>query len=257
MALEPIDSLLFSAVPTLKVISKYGVGLDNIDFSAAKLNNVTILASRGVNSDGVRDLTIGKIISALRNITVHDRELKEGIWNPKMGRNVSECRVGVVGLGSIGLKVAVALRSFGAEVFFNDIDYGVIERASGEFGFLSYEKILSTCDIITYHVPLDKSTKGMLNSGNIGKLRPNAVIVNTCRGGVVDECSIIERIKNRADIVYSTDVYEREPYLNEFPSSVFANLIMTPHIGGTTSRSAAQMGSSAIRNLADFYARQS
>lgn len=248
VALDSINDKVLSQLPDLKVISKYGVGLNNIDFDALKKNNVLLGWKGGVNKRAVAELTLAAILSMSRNLFHQNMELKEGIWNPLFGRNLSGKSVGIIGLGHIGKEVAKFIKMFGCDVFVNDIkDYRDYCIENGLHS-VDLKTLISSSNIITLHVPLDQSTYHLLDESVFSALKQDVFIINTCRGGVVSEDALFDFLSAHPRAKAFFDVFEDEP-ADGNKLLTLDNFIASPHIGGTTEESVLAMGRSAIENL--------
>lgn len=248
VALDLINEAVLSKLPDLKVISKYGVGLNNINFAAMKKYNVLLGWKGGVNKRAVAELTLAGILSIYRNLHVHNENLKQGLWSPILGSSLSGKSVGIVGLGHIGKEVAKFLKMFGCDVFVYDIkDYRDYCIENG-LHFVDYKTLISSSNIITYHVPLTDETQSMLDEKALTHVRQDVFIVNTCRGGVVCENSLFDFLENHPSANAFFDVFVEEPPINN-PLLSLDNFFSVPHIGGTTEESVLAMGRSAIENL--------
>lgn len=248
IALDPINEAILSRLPNLKVVSKYGVGLNNIDFESMKSNGVLLGWKGGVNKRAVAELTLAGILSVYRNLYTHNKDLRNDTWSPILGNSLSGKSVGVVGLGHIGKEVAKFLKMFGCDVFVNDIkDYRDFCIENG-LHFVDFETLVSSSNIITLHVPLDEQTKSMIDEKVLGNAKQDVLIINTCRGGVVCEKSLYDFLKNHHNANAFFDVFTEEPP-KENPLLKLDNFYSVPHIGGTTEESVLAMGRSAIENL--------
>jgi D-3-phosphoglycerate dehydrogenase len=184
--LDVLDAAAFAALPELRIVSKYGVGLDMIDLDAARRHGVSVRWAPGVNRQAVAELTICFMIALCRSVVPLARDLSAGAWRHVGGRQISSSTVGVVGCGQVGQQVASLSRAFGARVVAHDIrDYDDFYRESGVFP-LTLEALLERADIVTLHVPLDPSTRGMIDAKALASMKPDAFLINP-RGGIVDE----------------------------------------------------------------------
>jgi D-3-phosphoglycerate dehydrogenase len=248
IGLDKIDENILSKTPKLKTISKYGVGLDNIDFDACKKYNVEILHTQGVNKRSVSELTLGCILSLLRNIYISSNLLKNNIWEKNGGVQLSNKTLGIIGVGNIGKDLIQLLKPFNCKVLVNDIidlnDYcknnNVIES--------SKEEIFKNADIITIHTPLNDSTKYMIRKKSLSLMKSNAIIINTARGEIINLNDLKWALKNNIIAGAAIDVYEIEPP-EDLELLSLPNLINTPHIGGNAIEAVEAMGSSAIENI--------
>lgn len=254
VGLEPMDAEILDACPNLKIISKYGVGLNNIDLKECKKRNIAIGWTGGVNRLSVAEMTLGYMLMLCRNLYITSNELKNGIWNKSGGFELSGKKVGIIGVGFIGKELIRILKPFKCEIFVNDIINQNKFYKQNDLKPVSKEQIYKTCDIITIHTPLDKSTKNMINSHSLSMMKKNAFVLNSSRGGIVNENDLKYALKNNIISGAAIDAYEVEPPTdNELLS--LGNLICTPHIGGNSNEAIEAMGMSAIKHLVEFFNR--
>jgi D-3-phosphoglycerate dehydrogenase len=248
VGLDTINKTVIDALPELKMVSKYGVGLNNIDLDYCKEKNVRIGWTGGVNKLSVAEMVIGNTISLLRNLYRSSNQLSQGDWVKNGGEQLSGKTVGIIGVGHIGKEVIRLLTPFNCKMLVNDIikqdeyysSVGAIESTK--------EEIYQLADVITIHTPLTNDTKNLINESSLSKMKGNTVVLNTARGGIVDEKAIIEALKDGKIGGAALDVYEIEPASDLSLLSV-SNLICTPHIGGNSKEAVYAMGMSAINHL--------
>jgi phosphoglycerate dehydrogenase-like enzyme len=248
--LEVLDDRVFRGVPELRVVSKYGVGLDMIDVEAARRHGVSIRWTPGVNRQAVAELTICFMIALCRSVVPLSREVEEGRWDHPGGRQLSSSVVGVIGCGHVGQEVSRLCRAFGATVVAHDIRrYDEFYRAH-DIEAVALDTLLASSDIVTVHVPLDASTRGLIGPRALGLMKRSAFLVNTARGGIVDEAALKRALVEKRLGGAAFDVFDREPPedrdLLRLPT-----FIGTPHIGGGTSEAVLAMGRAAIAGLTD------
>jgi phosphoglycerate dehydrogenase-like enzyme len=248
--LEILDDETFAALPDLKVVSKYGVGLDMIDVAAARRRGVSIRWTPGVNSQAVAELTIALMIALARNLMPLARELRAGVWTPGGGRQISSATVGIVGCGHVGQAVARLCRAFGARVLAHDIRaYEAFYRATGVVP-AALHTVLRDADFVTLHVPLDDSTRGLIGAPQLAAMKPTAFLLNTARGGIVDERALKDALVHRRLGGAACDVFSNEPP-RDMELLQLPNFVATPHVGGSSVEAALAMGRAAITGLDD------
>ncbi|RLF16253.1 MAG: hypothetical protein DRJ97_01475 [Thermoprotei archaeon] len=226
---------VLEAASKLKAVIRAGVGVDNIDMAAAKEKGVAVVNTPRAPADSVAELTMAFALCLARKLTYLDRSMKEGRWlKGEMGVELKGKTMGLVGLGAIGSAVARLAKAFGMRVVAYD-PYVSKERAE-ELGveLVSLEELLSQSDFVSVHVPLTPETKGLIGRREIGLMKDGAFIINTSRGGVVDEQALYEALKSGKLGGAALDVYEREPPPPDHPLLKLDNVICTPHIGGST-----------------------
>ena len=248
--LEALDDRVFDAVPELRIVSKYGVGLDTIDLQAAARHGVSIRWTAGVNRQSVAELTIALMIMLARNVSAVSSDLRHGTWTAGHGRQLSSATVGVLGCGNVGQTVARLCRSFGARVVVHDIKS--YDDFYNEVGIVpvGFAALLREADFVSIHVPLDAATRGMIGSGELAMMKPSAFLINTARGGIVDETALKHALVDNRIAGAGCDVFNVEPPADTELLSL-PNFVGTPHIGGSSVEAVLAMGRAAIRGLDD------
>ena len=246
--LDRLDERVFSAVPELRLVSKYGVGLDMIDLEAARRHGVSIRWTPGVNRQAVAELTIAFMIALSRRILPLAAEMRDGGWRQRRGRQISSAVVGIVGCGHVGQQVARLCRAFGAEVIANDIRaYDDFYRAHAVMP-VDLPTLLARSDFVTLHVPLDASTRDLIGAREIASMKPGAFLINTARGGIVDEAALKAALIDARLAGAAFDVFATEPPIDRELLRL-PNFLATPHIGASTEEAALAMGRAAIAGL--------
>ncbi len=248
--LDVLDEAVFSAVPELRVVSKYGVGLDMIDLAAARRHGVSVRWTPGVNRQAVAELTIAFMIALGRTLVPLARDVTDGGWRHPGGRQLSSAVVGIIGCGHVGQQVARLCTAFGARVLAHDIRaYDDFYRAAGVTP-VPLDAILAQSDIVTIHVPLDASTRGMIGPRELARMKPSAFLVNTARGGIVDEQALKVALIEQRLAGAALDVFAVEPPVDRELLRL-PTFVGTPHIGGSTEEAVLAMGRAAIAGLDD------
>ena len=246
--LEKVDDFLLSECSSIKVVSKYGVGLDNIDQVSMRNHGVKLGWAGGINRRSVAELVLSNIIHLLRLIPQMQPMIGKGEWRPQIGRELSGKTVGVIGAGFIGQDLIRLLQPFGCEILVNDpIHYGDFFDEHG-VRVAPLDTLLCEADIITLHTPLTPQTKHLLNAKNMFQIKSSAIIINAARGGLVDEDALKLMLLNNQLAGAAFDVFENEPIVDIELTSL-PNFIATPHIGGSTIEAVLEMGDAAIEGL--------
>jgi len=247
-ALEKIDGSILKQLPGLKVIGKYGVGLDMIDLYAMKKHGVKLGWTGGVNKRSVSELVISFSIALLHRAVFANAEVRKGKWYQVKGRQLSDCTVGIVGCGHVGKDLVKLLQPFNCKILVHDIlDFKDFYRKYKVIP-VGLEDLIQKSDIVTLHLPLDVSTKNILDRNKLNLLKSDAVLINLARGGLVDEVALKELLINRKIAGAALDVFELEPPV-DFSFSTMDNVLITPHIGGSTEEAILAMGMAAIEGL--------
>jgi phosphoglycerate dehydrogenase-like enzyme len=246
--LERLDQSVFAAVPELRLVSKYGVGLDTIDQDAMARHGVRLSWTPGVNRRSVAEMTVAFMIELMHRVPEATRLVNDGAWRQVVGRQLSGRTVGLVGCGNVGKDVVRLLGPYGCRLLANDIlDYAGFYREHGVTP-VGLSDLLSESDIVSLHVPLDDSTRNMLDRSRLGQLRPGAVVINAARGGLVDEDALKAMLEDGRLAGAAFDVLAVEPP-EDWALARMPNVIVTPHIGGSTDEAILAMGRAAIAGL--------
>lgn len=238
---ETLDAEVMEKLTKLKVISRCGSGLANVDLDTAKRLGIKVFNTPDAPIVAVAELTVGLILNLLRKVCWMDRNLRNEQWEKMMGNLLNKKKVGIKGLGRIGKKVAELLRPFGCEIAYADpfVDDGLLGMKR-----LSFDDLLGWADIITIHVSVKDRLVG---EKEFQLMKKGAWLVNTSRGGVVDEKVLYEHLKNGYLAGAALDVFEEEPYAG--PIKELNNVIVTPHIGSYAKEARVEMEIQTVENL--------
>ncbi|MGA1870986.1 MAG: phosphoglycerate dehydrogenase [bacterium] len=249
---DPVDRYIIDNLSGLKVISKYGVGLDNIDPEILKVAGIHLGWTAGVNAYYVAELTVCFILGLLRNIFITQNFLKFGQWVKEGGVGLPDKIVGIIGCGHIGKEVVRLLQPFRCKILVNDIvDYTeYYERY--HVTPVSFKEILRESKVISLHVPLDKSTYHMIDKDALALMSHGSFLINTSRGPCVNTADLKRALKTNTIAGAALDVYDIEP-IDDDKLIRLPNLICTPHIGGNAKEAIWAMGQSAINHLVKFF----
>jgi D-3-phosphoglycerate dehydrogenase len=251
VGLDPITESTLDALPRLRAICKYGVGLDNIDLAACRRRGIFVGWTPGVNRRSVAELTLGAMLGLARNIVPSARALSAGQWKKDGGFQLSGRTVGILGLGHIGSDVATLLDAFGCRILVHDcLDKRDICAAKG-WQVVSFEQLLAGSELLTIHTPLTPQTDRLFNTQTLAAMRPGAILINTARGPIVDQSALKAALMNGILGGAALDVYDPEPP-TDLEFLALPNLLPTPHIGGNAHEGIVAMGMSAIGHLKAF-----
>lgn len=250
VSLQRIDGALLDRLPELRVVSKFGVGLDGIDQPALAARGIRLAWRGGVNRRAVAELVVALAIDLLRGVHRSDREVRQGLWRQVPGRELGRSTLGIIGCGHIGKEVARLVRPWGTRVLSHDIlDFPEFYAEHGVQP-VDLDTLLGQSDVVSLHVPLDASTAGMLDRRRLERMRPDACLVNTARGGLVDEDALAELLVAGRLHGAAFDVYATEPPLGS-PLLQAPGVLATAHIGGSSTEGIRAMGLAAIEGLED------
>ncbi len=250
---EKVDKQFIDNLKHCKVIANYAVGYDNIDVDYAKSKGIFVTNTPDILTDSTADLTVALILACARHIVRSDEFVRKGKyvgWKPKLflGTELKDKVVGIIGAGRIGTEVAKRLKAFGTKIiYFNNSQNNKIEKyVSAER--VTLNKLLKKSDIISVHLPLSSLTYHILNKNNLKFLKQNVILVNTSRGEVIEEDTLVKMLKQRKIFVAGFDVYENEPKINK---ELFAldNVVLLPHIGSATFEARFRMAELAAKNV--------
>ncbi len=248
-------AVMEKSIPRLKVISKYGIGLDKIDLKAAADLKLPVLFTPGVNHTTVAEHTFALLLASVRNLVVEANHVAAGRWTRITGNEVCGKTLAIVGFGRIGREVAIRARAFGLHVIgygnYWDEDFArwnEIERVK------NFDDVLRRADFITLHTKLTPATKGLINAKNLPLVKKGAVIVNTGRGELVELEALVAALKSGHLLAYAADVLDQEPPPSDHPLLGLPNVILTPHIGSRTHESVQRQAACAVENLTRFIA---
>ncbi len=250
VALERIDAAILDQLPELKVVSKYGVGIDNLDLRAMHDRGIKVGWTPGVNRRSVAELALCFMIAGIRFVITAHHEVQNGLWRQLNGGLLSGKTVGIIGCGHVGKDLIGLLKPFGCRVLVNDV-VDVAEfcgKAGAEVS--SLDKLLAESDVVSIHVPLNSGTRGWFGKEMLAKMKPGSVLINTARGQMVDELALKDSLQSGHLAAAAFDVLGVEPPtdrgLIELP-----NFFVTPHIGGSATEAVLAMGRAAISGLSE------
>jgi D-3-phosphoglycerate dehydrogenase len=250
IGIDPFDEEIIKLAPKLKVISKYGVGIDNIDLKTADERGIIVTNTPNANNDAVADLAFGLILALARRIPEADRETKAGNWKKIIGSSVYGKTLGVIGTGKIGRALIERARGFKMEVLAFDLYEDKEFARNNNLKYVTLEKLLKEADYISIHLPLNEATRNLISIREFLKMKNTAYLINTSRGGIIDEKALYQALKSGQIRGAALDAYVNEPPENS-PLKELDNIIMTSHNGAYTREAIAEMGIQAAQNLID------
>lgn len=238
---EPVTAeAINGAKDFLRVISRVGVGWDNVDHEAARAADIPVRRTQGVLDDAVAELALGFMLDALRHISRHDRELRQGAWTKRLGGLLRGRTVGIVGFGAIGRRVAELVGAFGARVVFTDVQ----QVSSPLVEQRALPDLLREADIVTLHA---SGSGCLLGAAELALVMPHVILVNTARGGMIDETALAAALSEGRVGCACLDVFEAEPYKG--PLVEAPNTVLTAHIGSYAMEAREAMERMAVENL--------
>ncbi|WP_094229101.1 phosphoglycerate dehydrogenase [Methanolobus psychrotolerans] len=244
---EPITESVLKQATSLKVISRYGVGLDNIDLDAANRRGVEVCNTPNAPAKAVAELTLSLILNIMRRIPESSQAMKERVWKPNMGNSLYGKTLGIVGLGRIGKELTKLVEPFNVEILafekYPDDPFIV----SHNIKLVSLEDVLSRSDVVSIHLPLMEETFNIISSKELALMKRNSFLINTARGGLVDENALKYYLEKGLIAGAALDAFENEPYKGGLLD--LDNVLLTPHIGTYTEETRMIMEIETVNNL--------
>jgi D-3-phosphoglycerate dehydrogenase len=239
---EALTAEVLKSARNLRVISRCGVGMDNIDLEVAKQQGIKVFNTPDSPTVAVAELTVGLMLALLRHVPYMDRDIRAGRWQKRMGNLLQGKKVGIIGFGRIGQKVAELVLGFGAQVVYCD---PAVNRA--DYRRMSLDELLSQADIVSLHLSGGVNDAPLLGGRELRSMKQGSWLINCARGGVVDEEALYQVLQEGWLSGAAVDVFEQEPYTG--PLAKLDNVILTPHIGSYAIESRVDMEVQAVKNL--------
>jgi (S)-sulfolactate dehydrogenase len=243
-----VDAALLAAAPKLRVVGRLGVGLDNLDMNACAARGIAVIPATGANAQAVAEYVIAAAMLLLRGAYFATPEVAAGRWPRGQlsgGRELGGRTLGLIGFGGIGRLTGHLARALGMQTFAFDPQIPASSSAWAHDATLpcTLDELLREADVVSLHVPLAAATRNLMNAQRIATMKPDAVLINTSRGGVVDEAALASALRERRLGGAAIDVFEREPLPAGSPLAECPNLLLTPHIAGVTRESNERVSS--------------
>jgi D-3-phosphoglycerate dehydrogenase / 2-oxoglutarate reductase len=225
---------VFKLAPELRVMSRFGIGVDNIDLAAAKARGIKVTNARGDNADSVAECVVALILALYRDVVGLDASTRRGRWDRYVGNTIRGKKVGLVGFGAIAQYVARLLSAFGATIVAYDLFRD--EAAAKRLGvsFVDLDALIEQSDIVSLHVPATPETTRLIGERQLGRMKKTAILINTARGAVVDQGALCAALKERRIAGAGIDVFEKEPTDASNPLFALDNVVVTPHSAAET-----------------------
>jgi D-3-phosphoglycerate dehydrogenase / 2-oxoglutarate reductase len=250
---EPYNRETIEGCKNLKVISRVGIGLDNVDFEACKENGVVVTYTPDAPSNGVAGLTIAQILNLLRGVHISNNLVKRGEWKRVTGKLVREIKIGVLGVGRIGAKVIRRLIPFGADIYACDSDSNVRKKWEMTYQNIKWvdkTELFKECDLVTIHIPLNDTNRNCVGLKELSSMKSGSFVINTSRGPILDEDALVSLLYNKHLAGAALDVFIKEPY--EGPLINFENVLLTAHIASSARESRYLMECRAVEDCVRF-----
>ena len=244
--LDEINRAVMEAAPRLKVIARYGVGVDNVDLEAARQHGVAVTNTPGANASSVAELTVGLMLALARSIPHADRSTKSGRWPRLSGRTLAGKTIGLIGLGSVGGAVARRRSAFDCTLIASDPFVEPEQARSLGVELVERNVLVELADVLTLHCPLTPETRNMVNSDFLASMKTGSLLINTARGELIDEPALTEALADEQLAGAALDTLRQEPPDPDNPLLKFDQVIVTPHTGAHTDGAANAMGRMAV-----------
>lgn len=251
---DTIDAELLDHAPRLRVVSQMAVGYDNVDVAACTARGIPVGNTPGVLTETTADLTFALLLATARRVTESERFLRNGewkTWSPMLltGPDVHHATLGIIGMGRIGFEVARRASGFQMNLLYHSRNQN--EEAERQFGAkqVDLDTLLAESDFVSVHTPLNAETRNLIGATELAKMRPSAMLINTARGGVVDQKALTEALRERKITAAGLDVFESEPLPMDSPLLMLDNVVLLPHIGSASIATRTKMAVLAAENL--------
>jgi phosphoglycerate dehydrogenase-like enzyme len=244
VGIEPISGSILAQLPRLRVLSKFGVGLDSIDLDEVRQRGIQLASTSGTNASAVAELTLLLTLGTLRRIPEATSNVRSERWVSVTGRLLEGKTVGLVGVGHVGKALNGLLQPFGCSI----LGFDLLKTPVDGISFVALDELLGASDVVCIHVPLTEATRGMIGIRQLGLMKNDAVLINTSRGGVIDEPALLAALISEEIAAAGLDVLETEPPLSWVLVN-HPNVFATPHLAGTSQESNLAMGRAAIDGL--------
>ena len=249
---EEIDDEILQACPKLKILSRYGVGLDNVDVEALKKRNIHLGWTGGTNCNSVAEITLYFMLSLMRNTYTTATLLKQHTWKVSGGSELTGKTIGLFGFEHIAKRVVELLKPFSCTILVCNRTQNEAEAKSYGITFASKERILEVADIISIHLPLTPQSKNLFSRAEFEAMKPSAFIINTARGGIIDEEALKVALKTGQIAGAGLEAFAQEP-VQDWELIDLPNLMCLPHVGGNSKESILAMGYASIAHLKEFF----
>tara|TARA_B100000497_G_C7630548_1_gene378989 strand:+ start:212 stop:1201 length:990 start_codon:yes stop_codon:yes gene_type:complete len=249
---ENISKEVIDLAPNLRIISRVGVGTDGVDLNYAKEKDIKVTYTPDAPGPAIAELAIGFMYSLLRSTHISNIQIRDGKWNRSIGRSFSDMTIGVIGAGRVGTKVINLINKIGCKkLLVSDIYQNEALRDKYRFEWASKDRVFSESDIITFHVPLSADAKGMVKKEELLSMKSDVLIVNTARGGIIDEEDLFTVMKSGHIGGAAIDVFNQEPYYGSLTK--IDRCLLTPHIGSASRECRAKMELESVEEIIRFF----
>jgi lactate dehydrogenase-like 2-hydroxyacid dehydrogenase len=250
--LEPYTKEVIENMPKLKIIARRGVGVDNISQEAIKERSITLTRTEGCVEDAVSELVMAYILEHSRKLSMHNQEMKQGIWAYHIGSGLKGKTLGIAGFGSIGKATAIRANAFGMKVLCYHRHSNPEMEKEYNAEYVDFDTLLKESDYLSISIPLNSETRNTFNQSVFERMKPSAVLINTARGPIVNANDLATALKNKQIAGACIDVFDHEP-CTDSPLRELENVILTPHIGTFTKETFVAMNNHCANSIIDFF----
>ncbi|MDR9365953.1 MAG: phosphoglycerate dehydrogenase [Balneolaceae bacterium] len=248
---EPLTENVLNQLPDLKVISRCGTGMNNVDLEAAKKHGIKVFNTPTIHVDGVAELALTGTLASLRKLIKNDKTVRTGEWSKSMGSSLYDKNVGIIGFGKVGQKFCKLIKPFTSNIFYYDPFIEPSDINSSIADPTSLKEIFDISDVISLHIPYSEENHHLIDKKLFAHAKANLTLVNTSRGGLVNEEDLYDFLNEYNDAAAYLDVFEKEPYHGKL--SELENVTMSPHMGTSTIETREEMELEAAENLVEAF----
>ena len=248
IGVDPLDAGVLACAPKLRAISKYGVGVDNIDLDYCREHDIRVSRTVGANSEAVADYAMALMLAVARRLTVIDEKCRRMDWGKLTTRDVSHSTLGLFGLGAIGRLVAHRAQGFGMRVIAYDVFWDEDYATANRIEYADPDTVFSTADFVSLHMPLTPETTGFVGERELSLMKPDAILINTARGGLVDENALLKALQEKRIYGAGLDAFAHEPPEDKAWLEL-DNVVLGSHCAASTQGATWNMGRMATDNL--------
>ncbi|GAA3739909.1 phosphoglycerate dehydrogenase [Leifsonia bigeumensis] len=251
---EPLTASDLAAIDGLEIVARTGAGYDNVDIAAADVNGIAVCNTPGANRQSVVELTIGLLLNLARDLPANINATARAEWPQNSGSELSGSVLGILGVGAIGRSVAQSARALGMSVIGHDPWVGADDMAAVGVEAVTLDELLCRADYVSLHIALTEETRNLIDRSAFRRMKNSAFLVNTSRGGIVNERDLISALQDGEIAGAALDVIEREPVTSADPLLTAPNLLLTAHIAGATNQARQRSAEIAVQQIVDFFA---
>lgn len=248
---EPITEAVLNRATNLRLIARVGIGLDSVALRAAQFRKIAVTYTPAAPSPAVAELAVGQMLALLRQTAIADREIRQGAWKRRIGRRLGLMTVGVIGVGRIGRRVIQHLKGWSPQILAHDLHEDANFAGTTGCTWTDANTIYRMADIITLHVPLTRQTRGMIGEKQLAMMKPDAMLINTARGEIIDEAALARTLRERPLFSAAMDVFEEEPYRGELAG--LENCLLSSHMGSATRDCRLRMELEAAQEVVRYF----